>query len=372
MEVIETTKVNKISGYSLATRVWEHCWNNTKTEISQNVKVFSKYATLDDRVQLCNIWKIGTTFFKRLFMLRNDNTYRGEHNLYEIPFNVTEKHPSKAEISTKGRNQKFLFVRNPYKRVYSGYVDKVMAPNPVFWDFIGVPAIKYLRKNHTKDSIRCGHDLTFKEYVDFVILTLLKSQTKVKGKVPKSDSHSEVMNELCKPCAINYTFIGKMETFARDSTELVRQLGMNKTERLLAEKGEFLAADDAIKDTSYQPFDPIFKKGFSRCVSKRKTLEMAWLKLQARGLIGRQKMSISDTQVTNLTYAVFLRMAREARFLSTPKERKDVKNEHFNKMFDTISLDQLEKLRQVYVLDFKLFEYDDRPEWLFARPRKQY
>ena len=292
------------------------------------------------------------------------------YNLYDIPFDVIYSHSGPSKISNRKGGERFLFVRDPYYRVYSGYIDKLLAPNPVFWKFVSIPAIKLLRKGATPESMRCGHDLTFKEYVDYIILMLKDTKpVLLNGKKLSPDGHFDHMHKMCKPCDVNYTFVGKMESFPEDSMELIEKIGLNKTAQLLKENGADLAATDAIKDTVHQPFDKEFQKGLAKCITKQTALERAWLKLQARGLIGRKPLNISDAD--KLTHAEFVQMAFEARAESTSKERSELKKEMMNQMYDTITAEKLESLRTVYTVDFKLFEYDDRPDWLFSRPRNQ-
>ncbi|KAL8595979.1 hypothetical protein ACOMHN_018291 [Nucella lapillus] len=52
-------------------------------------------------------------------------------NLTSSPLNSLRHYDDRAAFVTSAfRN---IFVRNPYSRMFSAYVDKVFAPNPTFW-----------------------------------------------------------------------------------------------------------------------------------------------------------------------------------------------------------------------------------------------
>ncbi|GFO22691.1 carbohydrate sulfotransferase [Plakobranchus ocellatus] len=62
----------------------------------------------------------------------------------------------------------FLFVRDPFSRLFSDYVDKLLAPNPEFWDTWGLFALQKHRSDPSEKSQRCEHDVTFAKFLKFV------------------------------------------------------------------------------------------------------------------------------------------------------------------------------------------------------------
>ena len=54
-----------------------------------------------------------------------------------------------------------MFTREPYSKLLSGYIDKLFAPNPYFWNVIGRFIIQKFRKYPSLRSLECGHDVTF-------------------------------------------------------------------------------------------------------------------------------------------------------------------------------------------------------------------
>ncbi|XP_045210838.1 carbohydrate sulfotransferase 14-like [Mercenaria mercenaria] len=292
-------------------------------------------------------------------MIKNLPEFEDIVNPYAIRF---DKRYLPKQISKKNGVSRFLFVRNPYNRLISGYVDKLLAPNPIYWKAIGVPAIRNTRQKPDLKSIQCGHDLQFHEYVEYVIKAM---DPKQKG--AKVDGHFDRMTTLCKPCGVNYEFVGKMESFAEDSLELARRLKLsNQTINLLEAEGGRLSWLDAVKDTAHQPFDKKFRKDYIHCISFYEALNRSWKKMQIRGIIGRQNFPLKESQENTLTEEQFVRLAVEARDKSTSEERKQLQREHFLQMYSKVSKPEFEMIRRIYEADFRLFEYDDKPEILFG------
>ena len=83
---------------------------------------------------------------------------------------------------------------------------------------------RLFRNNPTSESLKRGHDVTFPEFLKYV----LNVEQIEHGKV---DRHWTSYTDLCNPCSIDYDFIGKYETFSRDVKEV---LSMAKIDRIVA------------------------------------------------------------------------------------------------------------------------------------------
>ena len=297
-------------------------------------------------------------------MMKNEFRYRSFVNPYMIYFG--EDYMPRASIRTNDSIKRLMFVRDPYQRLMSVYVDKIVAPNPIYWKIFGVPAKRAIRKNNTlQNGSECGHDLTFAEFVRFVVLVL---DPAVYARPAGPDGHFNTQSEMCRPCAIDYDFVGKMETFAQDSLEMIRQMGLsNDTVDLLTKQGIDLREEDALLDSCNQPFDSIFKGGYPKCITFHEALQRAWKKMQMRGLIGPVKFALTEEQSKNLSQMEFENMAREARNLHTYKERQHFKRGHFKKLYSSVARRDLERLLVIYADDFRLFEYSKRPDIIFKQ-----
>ena len=93
-------------------------------------------------------------------------------------------------------SDKFMFVRDPYSRVLSGYVDKLFSPNTMYQKHITCAfVVSEIREDASSLSIHCGHDVTFPKFIKYIILS-------EKRRIHR-DRHFTPMNEHCRPCQIH-------------------------------------------------------------------------------------------------------------------------------------------------------------------------
>lgn len=109
---------------------------------------------------------------------------------------------------------KFMFVREPMARLLSAYRNK-FGEIPSYQKKYGVEIIKRYRKGIVKDAVIEGDDVTFSEFVNYLV-----------------DEDEEHMNEhwmpmynLCQPCAVNFDFIGSYEHLERDTEFVLQRIG---------------------------------------------------------------------------------------------------------------------------------------------------
>ena len=106
---------------------------------------------------------------------------------------------------------KILFVRNPYERLVSCYIDKFVLEHDKDFKFI-IAAIKEM---FVKDDSKQG--ITFKDFIKFVI------HEHKAGHYYRVYHHWLPITSICSPCFIRYDFIGKMETLVKDSQEVLKK-----------------------------------------------------------------------------------------------------------------------------------------------------
>ncbi|KAM4574553.1 carbohydrate sulfotransferase 14 [Fundulus diaphanus] len=109
---------------------------------------------------------------------------------------------------------KFMFVREPMERLLSAYRNK-FGEIESYQKKYGVEIVKRYRKGRAKEASLTGDDVTFGEFVRYLL-----------------DEDAEHMNEhwmpvynLCQPCAVSYHFIGSYEHLERDSDYVLQRIG---------------------------------------------------------------------------------------------------------------------------------------------------
>ena len=126
---------------------------------------------------------------------------------------------------------KFMFARHPIERLVSAYRNKFVNNNPIldawYLSAYGRRIIKRYRPNASNESLVKGHDVTFKEFVQF--LNDLPP-------VPRQryDEHWRPIVDLCHPCNIKYDVIGKYETLKDDTWTVMSKTNLTHLAHLFA------------------------------------------------------------------------------------------------------------------------------------------
>lgn len=317
------------------------------------------------KVLFCPLCKTASTFWTRVFKMVQLNS-NGVSKKLETPFDVPIAQAPRSELYydlahetvTQFGNAsdafKFLFVRSPYGMLYSAYVDKIVGPNPTYWNAFGQPAVKQFRR-HTNGT--CGSDVTFEEFLRYVV-HMDKSGRQLDCHVARFDN--------CQPCRMDYTYVATMETFKDDTFYILSKLNQTQTLNVFETKFSKLHAYDAIDDSISGPY--LWKSRITRCMSWHEALQRIWRKLQLRGVIlNSAKFPLNEDQSNNTTKSDFISIAFTAWGNSTSTERTKQKKEEYIKTFQEVPVDVLDSIRRVYEREFKLFGYDDRPNELFNR-----
>jgi hypothetical protein len=106
---------------------------------------------------------------------------------------------------------RFVFVRNPFSRLVSAYVNKLMNQKP---EHIIPPLLKILGRHYTKINFK--RRLTFRELVKYVYPLVMKG---------RFDVHFD-RQTLWTPPNMKVDFIGRIENFKEDFAKIVGHLNL--------------------------------------------------------------------------------------------------------------------------------------------------
>ena len=189
-------------------------------------KVENVYYSDKQAVIYCSVPKVACTNWKRMLQVFEGN--------FHDPLDISDKQSvhtlkysyllrlSPEEIQWKKNvYYSFMFVRHPFERLLSAYRNKLRDPyNSIFQRRYGSQILKRYRKGLSQEEYAKGENVTFQEFVDYLILLHDNYSDK------KFDEHWQVMHTLCTPCKMKYNFIGKMETLVEDANYILKQLGV--------------------------------------------------------------------------------------------------------------------------------------------------
>ena len=181
----------------------------------------------EHKVIYCQIPKVACTQVKRIFQALNGN-YQSVYEVKSVdilPFTYLEdKKFSEEQRRYMLKNfYKFMIVRDPIERLVSAYRNKLEdKSNPGM-------LLKELSKKMRKlfDARRQGYNktktaayyITFPEFIHHIIETPLH----------ELNQHWMPFNDLCRPCDIQYDFIGSLDNLKRDTTYVMKKVKLDET-----------------------------------------------------------------------------------------------------------------------------------------------
>lgn len=330
-----------------------------------DIKFNFKYINTSN-ILYCAIEKTGSTFWKRI--LHVIGGWGNTSNPTDIKSKDADtENGGFATFKKKGwkplkkafqSSTDIMFVRDPYTRAFSAWLDKFYNPNVYYWNSTG-RTIKSWRPKSTADNpYHCGHDISFIEFITF----LTKS-------IPKGcvDGHFSPNYKHCMQCNFTYEYVGKYETLQEDTYFLLQKMNLTNTVVFTDFTGD--AAYDAIKGVSEFFFNQ--KKDINECgVTSYCALFKMWKRLQARGIISKELAFPykNNTQIKNLTLETLKKDFYEAHKLGDINEMKKNRKEALANAFRLLSKELLRKFKTVFEIDFEMFDYNRNPDYLEEPP----
>ncbi|XP_021357702.1 carbohydrate sulfotransferase 12-like [Mizuhopecten yessoensis] len=322
--------------------------------------LLKKHMIYDDKTKLvfCDIPKVGSTFLKQVLHILSGHKHKKDpfsikaNAAHLIPFNTFETVPYDKALAVLMRSTKFIFVRNPYTRMLSGYVDKLFTNNHVFWDTTGKVILKNHRKNLSKKSKECGHDSTFSEFIKHVI----ESETSGLHRNP----HWYPMYDACRPCNIQYDVIGKIESFKEDLGNFLRSQNLHEIVDISRmDQGN---EKEAISLTVSRAYEVVSHR--PKCTSLPQALERAWKVLQIRGVLSqladfpynviKHNSNISKSQFQDV-------IAKEIkRWPMTKADKRLSREQAIVNAYKFVSSSDLKRFNSIFHPDFSIFGYDKK------------
>ncbi|XP_045188422.2 carbohydrate sulfotransferase 8-like [Mercenaria mercenaria] len=256
----------------------------------------------------------------------------------------------------------FMFVREPYSRLFSAYENKLFHPNK-FWRGLGTDIIREVRHNASKLSKHLGHDVTFTELIEYVV--------KLAEQGRQLNEHLAAMHTMCNPCRQHFDFVGKLETMTEDLVYLVHKW---KTRGILS--NDMIFTEDVEAEIKYERSLGRIRHMFLtyennlHLISKYKLFQRTWSSYQIRGMIlNDYKMPFDEFNISHVDMKLYTQAVESAmdNSKSYENELKTQRKEALLQAYRTIPAEQMDKLRQFVKTDCVIYGYDDRPELLFKR-----
>lgn len=265
---------------------------------------------------------------------------------------VTDINNPLSRISlSNGRT--FMFARDPWSRLWSGFIDKLLLPD--FWVIVAPHVAKTVRPS-LPEKLTCVNNITFEEFLVYIN----KSN-------PDLNEHWRPVHKICSPCHVQFDVVGKMESFAADSDYIHENYGIDKFEEI---KTIFEAFYEEVKMlTEYN-----FKLGACSSNKRDKRLLIAvrlWKAFQLNGYINRNtdfpSEKFDEASLEENSAEVFLELFNSTTTHSSYEkfDKKKQKKDMMKEAYRSIPMETLANIQRIYKYDFELFEYDIKPSEIF-------
>ncbi|XP_060591315.1 carbohydrate sulfotransferase 9-like [Ruditapes philippinarum] len=339
----------------------QRCSHYMQDEYWQNIRQSGTVLTYEkEDIHYCIVPKVGCTFWKRIFRFLGKD-YRTDQNVqkpsdinrnyvhYGPMKNIQQwkvQNPIARMLMTKGKS--FMFVRDPFTRLWSAYIDKFLLPD--FWRSDALLVVKKLRPNATDYERYCANNVTFQEFLTFIKLTYKNGL----------NEHWQRLHKVCSPCHVQYDVIGKQESFGLDADYILTKFNLQSLKENTTKLD--MVHEEVTTLTKYNfDLENAIRQG---CFKKIDVAKRLWLAFQYNGYIDRRtafpRNDLLKTAFLNSTTEIFTDFV-----LSTIENQKklgiNIKKQKRTMMLDAyrkIPKDLLNDIISVYEYDFKLFGYN--------------
>ncbi|CAL1543511.1 unnamed protein product [Lymnaea stagnalis] len=332
------------------------------------------------RIANCIVPKVGCTFWINVIrFIKNETGGKVFRSPMDIPRLITHYgNASKDDViwhdkeppKYLGHMIRFMFVRDPYARLWSAWIDKFFLPD--FWYTHGQLIADFFR--FTPEEKACPKNISFEQF-----LTYFTSDTFLENPGTLND-HWAPYKYVCDPCLFRPHVLGKMETFARDSRAILEAANLTwvlsaQTNTSRDETSAHPVDDRSLREMSMlieYNYDTwlVYETHFNGCFPVGELYQRLWRAFQYNGHLPPDvKIPKCFLQRRDFTPRAFFDVCTDTytkwRRLAERKVYVDQKKAALVQGYMSVSTPVLKKVQKMFQLDFDMFGYDKTPPELF-------
>ena len=311
-------------------------------------------------VCMCKVPKASSTFLGKVLLLLQEE-FEPELVKRLSGFDIHGKMFSTYGVPCDLRTDPIFFVtRNPYTRLFSGYIDKIFVPK--FWK-LALSLHHYANRGHLsvknlytflKEETEKGNcyvkDVSFDLFLRFVVTTR------------NMDPHFTPVSMMCDPCKRNYSAIIKQEQFKEETLFTLDKFGVKP-----AIQAEIipLLEDELVEQSVQNLFDTVRKILVSlrkdlRCKNPDFIYLRVWQAIQILGYVDASEPFPDEVFSKGLKTAYEKLKLHNITFLNSTQRAKQ-RYEYLRLAYESVDPKTIKKIQQLFQLDFLMFGYDNKP-----------
>ncbi|KAL5013638.1 hypothetical protein ScPMuIL_007908 [Solemya velum] len=325
---------------------------------------FNTFVEENHKIVYCQVQKSASSFWKKQLQFFLDPDHHSSHDDLRLgDIKIPRLQRTKYAKQSKWFPSdffRFTFVRDPYDRLFSGYVGKLYLINTHYWKAIGTYIVKTVRG---VSGEHCGHDVTFPEFIKYIIISEKDRR--------KRDRHFTPMHEHCSPCQLEYDVIGKMENMKEESRYILSILARRMNVSLeFAQQTDKKSVEDSVRSAAKRLYKN--RNKVDKYMTFYATMKRVWSSLQIRGLLGRNvSLPFKEYEADQINLTEFTEQLLRALAMSGNKETiKYNKKDALVEAYSRVPMSDLLLLREVVRQDCEIFDYNPTPDHIFNRNRE--
>ena len=274
----------------------------------------------------------------------------------------------------------FMFVQEPYNRLFSAYENKLFLPNK-FWRTLGSHIVRlrsyYMSRNFPNEknfinkplnvdietTILRGSDVTFPDMLDYVV--------KMAEYGLSVNEHLKPMYSSCDPCQVKFGYIGKLESLTEDLQNITSILKRLYLTKLVSVNRTNYIAEKTRSNLLYEPIEKLFE--ITDKLHNNHTIYQlflrTWSSYHIRGLLLKaQELPFTEEDKGKVVREDFFSAVTSAHVNSknNKKSLQEQRREALIQAYESVPRQLLLKVKKYVSRDCKLFGYDDEPSHIFS------
>ena len=240
------------------------CSKIKHTAVEKNLRYnySSKY-----NLSYCKVPKVGCTFWTQAFAVLNKGA-EVANNVFGIACKTVHRQLASGRVNfdsdVRMKSRSVLISRDPYTRLYSAFVDKILLPADRIESIEGLEGL---------GNVMCESEITFKMFLQKILEAAYDRKF--------LDKHWAPIVSLCDPCNVTPYALVKQESFSTDVEFVLQEI------RIASD--EFEVIHGALHDHRIEATVPgIIQTVLSRkpqCKTKLDVARKLWLSFQIQGYI---------------------------------------------------------------------------------------